>query len=270
MQLSNNKAPEEDCINNMALKHLPDNTINTLTNIIQAILKCAHYPATQKTAKIIPILKQHKPPGNPTSYRPISLLNGTAKIIEKIIYKEIEQYLETNNLLNPNQHGFRKNYSTTTQLKRIYSTIIEAKANKKTTVTVMIDLEKAFDKVRHDILIYKMLALKIDPHTIKLIKSYLHQRSFFVYLNSAKSKLHIAESGVPQGSCLGPLLFLIFINDLKPSPSTNVKHFLYADDTAFISQHHKPSVAIRLATEELIRVTSYFTNFAMTINVAKT
>ena len=150
------KAPGLDGISNQALKALPAIAIQNLAKIVNGTLNLAHYPNELKVAKIIPIQKVGKSTTDPRNYRPISLLNGTAKIIEKVLHKRITEHFEERNLFNRNQHGFRKSHSTTTQLKRLIKTIKDAKQQRKTTVFVSLDLEKAFDSINHKALIHKL------------------------------------------------------------------------------------------------------------------
>ena len=265
-----NKAPGTDNITNKVLRTLPPIAISNLTKITQAIFNTNHYPDYLKTAKIIPILKPRKSPHDPKNYRPISLLNGTAKIIEKLIHNNIQEHMEHNKLYNENQHGFRKGKSTTTQLRRLIDTIHEAKLKKKATVIACLDLEKAFDKTNHNIIISKMLEHNIHPNIIKLTKSYLTHRKYYVETNGSTSSIRHIKSGIPQGSCLGPLLFTIFINDIPPPKTPYTSQFLYADDTALLTSHIRPTHAINTLKKETERAINYFENFGMKINIEKT
>ena len=269
-QMPANKAPGTDTITNKILKNLPTIAITNLTKITQSIFNHNHYPNSLKTAKIIPILKPLKSPQEPKNYRPISLLNGTAKIIEKIIHNHIQEHMETHNLNNQNQHGFRKGRSTTTQLKRLTNTILEAKQHKKSSILACLDLEKAFDKTNHNIIISKMMQLNINLNTTKLIKSYLENRKYYVQVNHETSHTRHIRSGVPQGSCLGPLLFTIFINDIPQPQTAYTKQFLYADDTALLTTHFNVRHAITTLSKEVERTVNYFENNGMTTNIGKT
>ncbi|GBN93689.1 putative RNA-directed DNA polymerase from transposon X-element [Araneus ventricosus] len=144
-KLKINKAPGNDKINNKMLKCLPDNYIYHLTLIIYKIMTIGHFPTKWKTATVIPILKPGKDPTQPSSHRPISLLSAISKIAEHIILDRLHTHLETNNILCPEQFGFRKNLSTTHQLIRVVEFIEEAFNNKQKTGAVFLDIQKAFD-----------------------------------------------------------------------------------------------------------------------------
>ena len=167
------------------------------------------------------------------NYRPISLLPICGKIFEKIIFNN--SYLNANNHITKNQSGFRPGDSTSNQLLYLVNEIHEAFEDPKSLEVraVFLDISKAFDKVWHDGLIFKLKQNGISGSLIKLFANYLHNRKQRVELNGFYSEYSTIESGVPQGSVLGPLLFLIYINDLERNIRSNVKFF--ADDTMLFS-----------------------------------
>ena len=197
-------------------------------------METSTYPDTWKLANITPIFKK----GNKQlikNYRPISLLPICGKMFEKIIFNNLYSYLETNNLITKNQSGFRPGDSTTNQLLYLVNEIHEAFENPKSLEVraVFLDISKAFDKVWHDGLIFKLKQNGISGSLLKLFENYLLNRKQLVDLNGTYSDYSIIESGVPQGSVLGPLLFLIYINDLETNIKSNIKYF--ADDTMLFS-----------------------------------
>ena len=169
------------------------------------------------------------------NYRPISLLPICGKIFEKLVFDNIYKYLNDNHLITSNQSGFRPGDSTTNQLLYLVSEIHESFENPHTLEVraVFLDISKAFDKVWHQGLIFKLKQNGIDGNLLKFFDSYLNHRQQRVVLNGFHSEYEAIESGVPQGSVLGPLLFLIYINDLEKNLKCNVKFF--ADDTMLYS-----------------------------------
>ncbi|GBN95212.1 RNA-directed DNA polymerase from mobile element jockey [Araneus ventricosus] len=161
-----------------------------------------HFPTKWKTATVIPILKPGKDPTQPTSYRPISLLSAISKIAEHIILDRLQTHLETNNILCPEQFGFRKNLSTTHQLIRVVEFIEEAFNTKQKTGAVFLDIQKAFDRVWQDALIHKLINYNTPNYITKIIQYYLVNRNFMVKVNNEFSDLKRINAGVAQGSKL--------------------------------------------------------------------
>ena len=164
------------------------------------------------------------------NYRPISLLPIFSKIMEKIVAVRLNNFLELHSVIFPNQFGFRAGCSTTHALVSITQAINKTIDNQKFGCGVFIDFKKAFDTVNHDILLLKMEHYGIRGAAYSWFKSYLSNRKQFLSLNGVDSAIKTIFCGVPQGSVLGPLLFLIYINDLT-NISSKLKFYLFADDT---------------------------------------
>lgn len=163
------KSPGPDGIQNILLKNLPLKAVQKITDIFNACIKLSYWPTNFKLAKVVPIQKSGKDPSSVTSYRPISLLNSIGKIFEKVIYGYLEQFAIANNIIPKYQFGFKKEHSTTHQIKRLTNHIIRNKKYKMSTGAILLDIEKAFDSVWHDGLIYKLIQLKFPAILWKLI-----------------------------------------------------------------------------------------------------
>ena len=200
-----------------------------LSKIINISFITGVFPQLCKTAKVIPIFKKDDPL-NVKNYRPISLLPIFSKIFEKAIYTRMYHYLELNDLIFKRQFGFRANHSTNHALISMTEDIKSHLDSNKFVSGIFIDLEKAFDTVNHEILCNKLSYYGFRGKVNDLIKSFLMNRTQFVSVNGVDSHLLNINCGVPQGSTLGPLLFLLYINDLRFSLTYSIASD-FADDT---------------------------------------
>lgn len=199
------KSPGPDTIQNVLIKNLPVAAIDYLTAVFNKCLMLNYWPASFKLAKIIPILKSGKSPTDAQSYRPISLLNAFGKIFERIIYHRLIEFIEEKNLLPPFQFGFRKGHSTTHQAMRIKQHILRNKRYRKSTGMILLDIEKAFDSIWHDGLIYKLIKMKLPIYLIRIINSFIRKRQFAVHINDATSNTIEIDTGLAQGTCISSL-----------------------------------------------------------------
>ena len=200
-----------------------------MSDIIKQSFETSHFPASLKIARITPIFKEGDK-NNVNDYRPISVLPIFSKIFEKAAYQQLYQYLELNSFLNNNQFGFRSKKSTTHAIINFLQYLYENLDSGKLIFSIFLDFRKAFDSVNHDILLSKLQIYGIRGQALDWFRSYLNNRQQYVHVNKCESSLETIKCGVPQGSILGPLLFLIFINDITKS-SNIFKYILYADDS---------------------------------------
>ena len=228
-KLENKNSSGHDGISNKLLKLLKMELSKSLTLIINQIITTGIFPDSFKISKITPIFKK----GDVSllsNYRPISLLPTISKIFERILYNQLYEYFNSNNLLAEQQYGFRINRSTEYAAVRLVDTISKEMESGSTPTALYIDLSKAFDTLSFDILLYKLNYYGVKGNAFKLLKNYLTNRKQYVVFNSQNSETVDITTGVPQGSILGPLLFSICINDLI-TISNKLKFIMYADDT---------------------------------------
>ena len=211
--LRNSKSAGLDMVDTAILKCSASYILPALTHIINLSIEKECFPTEWKTAKVIPLLKKGDPL-NPQNYRPVAILPVISKILEKVVFCQIVQYMEENKLLHPNHHGFRSGHSTETCLIQLYDRWVAALEEKSLTGVCMLDLSAAFDVVDHPLLLQKLEIYGFGRSSLNWLKSYLHDRLQTVYIEGKQSQLLTVSSGVPQGSILGPLLYIIFTNEL--------------------------------------------------------
>ena len=226
------------------------------------------FPNSLKLALVCPIFKK----GDVTkcaNYRPISLLSNISKIFERVMYNRIEHFLEEHDSIYELQFGFRKNYSTNHALLSIVESIRKNLDNKTYSCRVFVDLEKAFDTVNHTILLSKLNHYGIRGESLEWFRSYLTNRKQCSTINGSSSEYSKISCGVPQGSILGPLLFLIYINDMHDALSKCIVHH-FADDTNLLFSHKDPEVIRKTLNNELKLLYEWLCANRLSLNVDKT
>ncbi|MEO2220738.1 MAG: reverse transcriptase family protein, partial [Nitrosopumilus sp.] len=247
---------------------IPDLIIIPLAHIINMSFTTGKFPDLLKIVKVIPIHKGGSSQ-DVNNYRPISLLSIFDKIIEKLMHKRLYHYLEEHNILYQNQFGFRSNNSTVYALAQITEMIKESIDSGKYGCGIFIDLKKAFDTVNHDILLLKLEHYGIREELLEWFKSYLSGRRQFVSFNGQSSQLMDINYGVPQGSVLGPLLFLMYVNDL-PNVSNILNFYLFADDTNIYYESKSLLALEKTINKELAKLYLWLNVNRLALNVEKT
>ena len=221
-----------------------------------------------KIAKVIPLYKN----GSKhlfTNYRPVSLLPQFSKILEKLFNSRLDSFLERHNVLSESQYGFRTKRSTSQALMESIERITDAIDNHQYAIGIFIDLRKAFDTINHNILINKLEKIGIRGMAIDWIKSYLDRRKQFVKLGNHSSNCFDIACGVPQGSVLGPKLFILYINDICQL-SKLLSMVLFADDTNVFCFGDDLDTLQKNINEELYKLKLWFDWNKLSLNVSKT
>ena len=204
-----------------------------ISELCNLSIKLGSFPDSCKIAKLKPLFKKGSKT-NSSNYRPISLLPLISRIIQKLIHEQTSSFLSNNEILYNYQSGFSKNHLTDSCLTFLHDKILKGFDKGLMTGMILIDLQKIFDTIDHDILLKNLSAIGFSNHTIGWFRSYLSNRLFRVNLGNCYSDPSNITCGVPQGSILGPLLFLIYMNDMPQAVKSNL--FLYVDDSCLIFQ----------------------------------
>ena len=267
-KLEINKSTGLDGIGPRILKYCGDIITPAIASIINISINQCIFPDSLKNACVIPIFKGGIK-NDPNNYRPISILPTISKIFERHLANQIQYFLNKYNLIHDMQSGFRKNHSCHTALTHLIDTWLKDVDSGNYVGAVFLDLRKAFDLVDHEILIHKLKLYHFSDNTVKLFKSYLSNRKQLIKVKSLKSDTLLIKSGVPQGSILGPLLFLLYMNDIASISSTGSTD-LYADDTTICETS---SDLQKIQTQLQIRlnlINKWCTQNNMSIHPAKT
>ena len=266
--LANAKAVGVHSIPNRSLKEANEVIAPSLCDIFNYAIDTKTYPVDLNIAKTTPIFKTGDKE-DLNNYRPISIIPTVARIFERLIYNQIYSYLSVNNLLSTKQYGFRTLHSTALALSESTNHWLLNMGNGKMNSVIFLDIKKAFDTVNHDILLDKMSFYGIKGGELDFFKSYLSNRVQCCNVNGSMSGFKQITCGVPQGSILGPLLFLLYMNDL-PDAIENTNVTMFADDTSL----SKPFKSINELNDELIpafvKICKWLKANKLSLNTVKT
>ena len=267
-QLSNlktNKSTGLDGISARLLKDAAAIIAPTLTDIFNQSLKSSVFPKIWKKGKVTPIYKSGDR-SNMSNYRPITVLPILSKILERLVHTQIYSYLSENKILS--QSGFRPKLSTSTALAFFTDSILDNADNGLTTASVFLDLSKAFDTVGHNILLRKLKLIGLDNKSLNWFESYLSNRLQKTSISNTLSSPLPVSVGVPQGSILGPLLFIIYVNEM-PNIVKHCKIILYADDTLLYCSSNSAKDIEQRINEDLLSISKWLDENLLTLNCAK-
>ena len=234
------------------LKKIKEPLLGVLTHLINLAFDTGSFPDMLKIAKVVPIFKKNDP-SSFDNYRPISMLTSISKVFERAISNQLVDHFDHNKLFYTSQHGFRGRHSTETATLELTNNIIKDLDSNNNPACVYMDLSKAFDTINHNILLGKLKNYGLDDISLQLMTSYLSLRKQYVTFNSVCSTTLDISTGVPQGSILGPILFIVYMNDL-PNCSSFFHPVIYADDTTLyftLDKNSSPTEFSNLVNQEL-------------------
>ena len=259
-----------DGISMKIIKSISISIVSSLTTLINQSLLTGIFPQKMKLAKILPLIKKPNV-FEIDNFRPISLLSSLSKILEKCVFNQVYTYFEENLLFYCSQYGYRKNHSTEYACVELVDKIMHDLDEGETPMCFFLDLSKAFDTLNHNILLAKLKYYGLDDNALMWFKSYLSDRSQFVEIDNTRSCTKPIKTGVPQGSILGPLLFIIYMNDINKA-SNKFEAILYADDTSLNSiikmfGNDNQSYTIN---HELLLIYDWLNTNKLSLNISKT
>ena len=260
------KATGPDAINNRILKELATPLSFPLSDLFNFSLATGKVPQMWKEANVTPIFKKEDP-SVVFNYRPISLLSAVGKVLEKIVHKHLFNFVRDHELLSALQSGFIPGDSTVNQLIDIYNTFCKSLDEGKEVRAVFCDISKAFDRVWHKGLLFILKSIGVSDSLLLWFSDYLAERKQRVVLPGAASSWKHIKAGVPQGSILGPLLFLIYINDLVEDIHSSIR--LFADDTSLYIIVENPLLAANTLNADLTKLHNWASKWLVTFNPSK-
>ena len=268
MAISSAKATGCDGIPIKFLKCNLNLSSQILTHIINLSLGCRIVPEGWKTAEVVPLFKSGDK-GKAENYRPISILPSASKILERVVHTQVYGFLQQHSLFSNAQFGFRKNHSTSSCILYLTDIIYKSIDIGNFTGVVFLDLKKAFDTVDHDILLKKLYKYSFGRESIDWFRNYVMNRKQLVKVNGVKSDVKDMVCGVPQGSILGPLLFILYIKDMVEY-LVESRINLYADDTALYYSANDIENVMNVLSREMMCVGEWLRANKLTLNISKT
>lgn len=265
--LKRSKATGIDNLPPALLKDSADAIAKPLCHVINLSLRSGDVPTTWKQARVVPIHKSG-PTDAPENFRPISILPAMSRILEKAVHKQLSMYFENNNLLSKSQFGFRKGRSTESATVLCCDTIRKAAGQGKLTGAVFLDLTHAFDTINHGTLLNKLVSYGVSNKEIAWFESYMFLRTQIVDIDTTMSDEKPLLTGVPQGTILGPLLFIIFFNDFQ-EVLVHSQVIQYADDTVILFSHSDLHTIIKALNEDLENISNYCYKNELLLNLKK-
>ena len=257
------KAEGTDQISGKILKDGAQILAKSISELCNYSMTLGSFPDTCKIAKVKPLFKKGSKT-DPSNNRPVSLLPLLSEVFEGVAVDQTEEFLGLNKVLYDYQFGFRKNHSTDTCLSFLNEKILKGFDDGLVTGMILIDLQKALDTINHDILLKKLSIIGFSDHTVKWFQSYLSKRKFNVNLENSFSEVSNISCDVPQGSIIGPLLFLIYVNDTPMAVKCNL--FLYADDTCLVFQSKNVNDIEKQLNEDFANICDWFVDNKLSIH----
>lgn len=261
-------SPGDDDVPMHVMKQVAPSISPILVHLFNSSFRFGIFPDDFKLAKVVPIIKSgdRKLASN---YRPISVLSAFSKILEKLTYNRLTEFLDTLNIITDSQYGFRRKHSTETTLLKLTTKILESMDENMYTLGISLDLSKVFDSLDHSILLDKLEHYGMRGVTLDWFRSCITNRKQLVQYQNCKSSSTSVQCGVPQGSILGPLLFLLYINNITRS-SNILNYILFANDSNLYVSSIKVYDLLSIGNREVIKVSDWMMSNKLTLNLEKT
>ena len=273
-QLPTKISSGHDNISNILLKSIGAYIVKPLTQVFNNSISMGIFPDVMKLAEVVPLYKS-KERFLETNYRPISLLTTMSKLLEKIVYKRVYDFLNNSSQLYESQYGFRRQHSCDNAVGEVVSRIVKTLESGYVSIAIFLDLSKVFDMLKHDLLLHKMEKYGLRGNVLDWFRSYLSNRRIRVKCTTTSSgqsqisEEYPIEYGTPEGSCLGPLLFLIICNDWRLNLQY-LQSVQFADDTTLIAGHRNQHYLKYCIKTDLAVVQDWFNENKLTLNLMKT